>query len=278
MDRIPFGISRLDELIDGGAPTGSTVLLAGELGAGAREFCYTSAALSALAERDPEQFELYYGDQQFETVSPDEIHYISFSTPAAAIQREMYHTIDENILDTAVDGISFVDLSSLYFERSQVPMEWYEAEAIDLSTIGQGRNRKSVLGVLADYLTDAAPGSLVVIDSMTDLVSAAGEHMSWRDILVLMKGLAAASAKWDGLILLLANNEALQPAEIAGLMDAAHGSFVFEWETGGSERMRTMYVKEFRGVLSQLQEEDIIRFETDIYDAGFDITGVRKIR
>jgi hypothetical protein len=37
-------------------------------------------------------------------------------------------------------------------------------------------------------------------------------------------------------------------------------------------------VKQFRGVLSRLEEEDIIQFETDISDAGFDISDVRKIR
>jgi hypothetical protein len=39
-----------------------------------------------------------------------------------------------------------------------------------------------------------------------------------------------------------------------------------------------MFVREFRGVLSRLEEEDIIRFETEIHDGGFDISNVRKIR
>ena len=52
MDRMPLGISRLDRMIGGGAPAGSVVLLAGESGAGAREFCYTSAAMNGLVETD----------------------------------------------------------------------------------------------------------------------------------------------------------------------------------------------------------------------------------
>jgi len=52
----------------------------------------------------------------------------------------------------------------------------------------------------------------------------------------------------------------------------------FEWESGGSTRARTLVVKQFRGVLSQIENEDIVRFETDIGDAGFDISDVRKIR
>jgi hypothetical protein len=39
-----------------------------------------------------------------------------------------------------------------------------------------------------------------------------------------------------------------------------------------------MVVQQFRGVLSRIEDEDIVRFETEIGDAGFDISDVRKIR
>lgn len=278
MDRIPFGISRFDELIGGGAPSGSVVVLSGELGAGAREFCYSSAAMSALAHVDDDLFDLYYGSFEHDVRLPPEIHYISFSTPPSVLLDEMRYALEGDILDQAKDKITFCDLSSHYFERSQVPMDWYTEGSPGIDSLGEGRGRRGVLGILGQYLSDNAHGNLIVIDSVTDLVTAAGEHMSWTDITVLMKGLGAAAHRWDGLILLLINKEALAPPQLAGLMDAAHGTLEFEWETGGSERVRTMVVKEFRGVLSRLQDEDIIRFETDIYDHGFDITGVRKIR
>jgi len=53
---------------------------------------------------------------------------------------------------------------------------------------------------------------------------------------------------------------------------------LFEWASGGNERDRTMVIREFRGVLSALEAEDIVRFETDITGAGFDISNIRKIR
>ena len=46
----------------------------------------------------------------------------------------------------------------------------------------------------------------------------------------------------------------------------------------GSERSRTLVVEQFRGVLSRLEDENIVRFETEIHDGGFDISNVRKIR
>src|SRR6056297_2416419 len=78
MERLPFGISRLDSMIDGGAPAGSVVLLAGEVGAGAREFVYTSVAMNALAHADAELFDLYYGNVHGNAAVPEDIHYISF--------------------------------------------------------------------------------------------------------------------------------------------------------------------------------------------------------
>jgi hypothetical protein len=39
-----------------------------------------------------------------------------------------------------------------------------------------------------------------------------------------------------------------------------------------------MVVQEFRGVLSRLENENIVQFETEIHDGGFDISDVRKIR
>jgi hypothetical protein len=52
----------------------------------------------------------------------------------------------------------------------------------------------------------------------------------------------------------------------------------FSWESGGSTRARTLVVKQFRGVLSQIEEENIVQFETELGEAGFDISDVRKIR
>ncbi len=279
MARIPFGISRFDELIDGGAPSGSSVLLSGQLGAGAREFCYTSATMSALALADRELFELYYGTLDEEVgMLPDEVHYVSCCMPPRAVETELGYVLEDDIIETAIDSINFLDLSDQYFKRSRVPMEWYSEATPDIDSLGEIRGSRGVLGLLGDYLSEHARDNLIVIDSLTDMVISADETMSWTDIIVLMKGLSAAAHRWDGLILMLVNNEVLSETEVAGLMNAAHGNIVFEWETGGNERTRTMYVKQFRGVLSRLEDEDIIRFETDIYDHGFDITGVRRIR
>ena len=131
---------------------------------------------------------------------------------------------------------------------------------------------------LGDYLDANAESNLVLIDSLSDLAAVIGDQLEWSDIALLVKGLRRASRSWDGLIMLLVDKEAMTDTEFGLLMSSADGTLVFEWAAGGNELDRTMVVKEFRGVLPEIEEEDIVRFETEIGDAGFDITDIRKIR
>lgn len=278
MDRIPFGIERLDAMIGGGAPTGSLVLLSGDPGAGAREFMYTSAAISSLPGTADETFTLHYGDVHENATIPDEVHYVTFTSTPMQVREEMAFTMESAIVDAADDAIQYSDLSAEYFQLTPVPREWYLGSNETISDLVAGRERRSVLEALGDYLNEHAAGNLVCIDSLTDLVAATSESFSWSDVAAVMKGLDRAASTWDGLIMLLVNQHAVTKTQLGLLKDAADGSLIFEWEAGGSERARTMYVEKFRGVLSRLEEEDIVQFETEMHDGGFDISDVRKIR
>jgi KaiC/GvpD/RAD55 family RecA-like ATPase len=278
MARIPFGIARLDSIVGGGAPPGSVVLLVGEAGAGAREFAYTSAAMNGLYHGDRDAFTLHYGDVESGATPPDEIHYVSFTTGRNHLERELAYTMNEDLAGTAVDHVQFRDLSPEYFQLSPIPREWYAGATRTVEDLATRERRENALSALGDYLGEHAAGNLVIVDSVTDLVAAAGDDMSLSDIALVTKGIQKVAHQWGGLILLLVQEETLEPTSLGHLMDATSGTFQFEWESGGSKRARTMFVKEFRGVLSRLEAENIIRFETEIHEGGFDVSGVRKIR
>jgi archaellum biogenesis ATPase FlaH len=279
MATIPFGVSRLDGRIGGGAPEGSVVLLSGEAGAGAREFVYTSAVLNGLQAGDPELFELHYGDLHRDAVPPEEIHYVSFTAGEDELRREIAFTMDDEIVDAGLDAVSFVDFSPEYFQLSPVPREWYAGEHRSIADLGRSDSeRRDVLEAFADYLDEHAAGSLVVVDSLTDLIGARQRDMELSDVVTTLKGLRKAARDWDGLILLHLTRDAVTDEEFGSLMTSVDGTVQFGWERGGNERVRTMFVREFRGVLGRLEEEDIVQFETEIHDAGFDVTDVRKIR
>lgn len=279
MATIPFGISRLDGRIGGGAPEGSVVLLSGEAGAGAREFVYTSAVLNGLESADEELFDLHYGGLHRNAVAPDDIHYVSFTADESELRREIAFTLESEIVESGLDAVTFTDLSPEYFQLSPVPREWYSGRHRSISDLGQtDEDRRDVLEAFADYLDEHANGSLVVVDSLTDLIGARHGDMEFSDIVMTLKGLRKAARGWDGLILLHLAQDAVTTEELGSLMTSVDGTIQFGWERGGNERVRTMYVREFRGVLGRLEEEDIVQFETEIHDAGFDVTDVRKIR
>lgn len=278
MERIPFGIARLDSIIQGGAPPGSVVLIAGDAGAGAREFLYTSAVMNGLAQEDMELYDLHYGDVHEDSVLPEEIHYVSFTGNAMELEREFKQVISSDLVEGSVDSISFEDLSAAYFQLSPVPRSWYAGESQKINEIGRRGDRRKTLEALGDYLDRNATGNLVIIDSLSDLAALGDEQMDWGEIALVVKGLRRAAREWDGLIMLLVDKEGVPETEFGLLMGSADGTLVFEWERGGNELVRTMVVKEFRGVLSEIEDEDIVRFETDIHEVGFDISDIRKIR
>jgi KaiC/GvpD/RAD55 family RecA-like ATPase len=278
MARIPFGVSRFDRVVDGGAPRGTVVLLVGDAGAGAREFMYTSASMNAVAHADMDLFELHYGDLHEDAALPAEVHYLSFTDDENTIREELSYVLDDDLVDAATDHITVRDFSPEYFQLSPVPREWYIGETTTLQDLGGGKSRNDVLTALGSYLNEHAFDNLVVIDSITDLVAAVSDEMAWNDIAMLVRGLGKAAHRWNGLVLAYASRETLGDTQLGHLMDAADGTLQFEWESGGSKRARTMVVQEFSGVLSQIERENIVRFETEIHDGGFDVSDVRKIR
>jgi KaiC/GvpD/RAD55 family RecA-like ATPase len=278
MERIPLGIQRLDSLINGGAPRGTVVLLSGESGAGAREFMYTSATMNGLAAGNPELHDLYYGDLSADATLPAEIHYVSFTAGESQFRWELSQTLDDEIVDGALDAITFHDLSTNFFHSSPLPREWYADRTPSVTDLRSRTDQEGLLSAFGDLMSDHAPENLVVVDSLSDLVAATDEEASWSDINYVLKGLQKAAHRWNGLILTHVNHETLSAVEHGQLVDAVNGTMRFEWETGGSTRARTLVVKQFRGVLSALEDENIVRFETEIDDDGFDISDVRKIR
>lgn len=279
MERIPFGIDRLDDTIGGGAPEGSVVLLSGEAGAGAREFMYTAAVMNGLAKTDQGLFDLRYGDVASEARLPEEIYYLSVTKEEDQLRSSIAMSMDEELVATGLEAVSFGSLANNYFHLSSVPRQWYAGETENITSLRErSSEREDLLTALADRVTERAPDGLVIIDSVSDLVTADDDDIDWPDINSLVRGLQKAAYHWDGLVLLHANPATLTDIQHGQLVDACDGTIEFRWATGGSTRARTLVIQDFAGVLSRLEAENIVQFETDLGEAGFDISDVRKIR
>ncbi|MFB6162436.1 MAG: RAD55 family ATPase [Halococcoides sp.] len=276
MERIPFGIRRLDRLMGGGAPVGSVVLCAGEAGAGARSFVQTTAIMTALGQTDAETHDLYYGDLPDGARLPEAIHYLTVTSSREQVSWEIERLVESEIHD-AFEAITVHDFASRYFQPSPIPRDWYGEAATSIAELSSG-DREGLLAGVGQLLSEHAPGSLVIVDSLSDLVGAPGDTVAWNEVIVMMRALTRAALEWGALVLVHVGRDTLEPTDLGRLIDAATGTLAFSWESAGNERERTMIVRSFRGVLSEIEAEDIVRFETEITDAGFGVSDVRKIR
>lgn len=275
-DRMHLGIKSFDSAIKGGAPIGSVILLAGEPGAGSREFMYTSAMFNALYHADYELFDLHYtvtGNAR----APDGVHYLSVAYQDTHLEEEIARIIDDELLEAALPYITFHDISESFFELTNLPRDWYKTTPQDIHSIGGNAASNGVLEQLTRTISDTAPNNLLVIDSLTALASAPHADLDPDRLPTFVRGLSRAAYAWEGVILVQVNPDAIPQSLYQQLVDAADGTFIFQWEDG-AELNRTMQVRQFRGVLSQLEAEDIVKFETEIDETGFSISDVRTIQ
>lgn len=254
--KVPTGIADLDSIVLGGFPSGSTVLLSGDIGAGMQEYIYTAASKIALVNERPEARHYYLGDHCDESDLPAQVCYITFSRSREIILQELATSFNGDYYRAFRDHTVFKDFSSMYFRHSVVPASWtHQEDMFDLPST-------NILEELVTFLDENAPDSMVVIDSLTDL--AISDLVEIRDLVTTIKGLQRAAKQWNGLVYLMLTRGILEHRHEQLMMDSTDGCLVFEWRTSArsSSRQRYMYLEKFTGVLPHLPRDKIARFPT----------------
>ncbi|MDY6780040.1 MAG: HTR-like protein [Halobacteria archaeon] len=277
--KIPLGIPTLDSIFDGGVPSGSSVLLSGDVGAGAREFAYTSAAMISMARHDPELFSVYTDTDFDRSDVPEEVHYVSFTRGEEDIMSEVESVLDDDMYEAFGENTVFKDFSKPYFHNTVVPRSWIGEEMADLENLGEiDDTDDGPLEAFADYLDENAENNLVVVDSLTSLVRATRYRLEWGEVLVLLSGLQRACRDWNGLIFGILEKDTLDDREHQEIASILDGIFHFDWEEGDMERQRTMHVGSFRGAMGKLSGQQDDKYETEVTEEGFEVSSIRKIK
>jgi KaiC/GvpD/RAD55 family RecA-like ATPase len=257
---IPSGVADFDSIIKGGFPAGSVVLLIGGVGAGQVEFALTSAAKLSMVIEDPSAAGFMLGRGK-ESTMPEQICYITFSRSREEILLELENSFNSEFHDAFERVVKFKDFSEAYFRKTLVPRSWTGGET---NSLFSSPSSKSVLESLVDYLDENAPRSMVVIDSLTDLVVSASIDIN--DLVAVLRGLQRVSKKWGGIIYLVLTDDVLEERTQHMIMDSVDGALVFEWSRylNSSRRQRYMYVEKFISLLPHLDKERIARFATTV--------------
>jgi KaiC/GvpD/RAD55 family RecA-like ATPase len=267
--RMSTGISSLDPILDGGVPPGSMILLLWDLGAVNYEFVYSSV----VNNLDPAKT----GSQKGNTV-PKEICYITFTRIQEDIRNEILQSFHVDGLDRMVDTIRFEDLSEHYFDKTVIPDEWYSHS--DVFTRLQKRSgEEGILVRLSKVIDTVRPGALVVLDSMTDLAVQSSHADAWNNMTGFLRGLQRVSKTRGITSYLLLSSGILDSSQERELADIADAVLFFRWEeTQGARRQRVMYFEKFRGVMSHLEERDLVKFAVRIsVTNGFEVSNIRVI-
>ncbi|MBN2734898.1 MAG: hypothetical protein JXQ82_08605 [Methanomicrobiaceae archaeon] len=268
--RMPTGISSLDPILDGGIPPGSTILLAGEPGAGNREFVYSSIIfLSKLKEK---------GEVKSGTILPEEIAYTTFTRISSSITEEMELSFKSDVVSGIGDRLHFIDLSEIYFDSSVVPTGWYS----NTSVIERFQKKSETVGIvstLAEKLDETPKNSLIVIDSITDIATENTGPLEWKELIGFLRGLQRVSKTWGTTIYILLSDGILSNARLVEIADCCDAMVTFKWEESSArKRQRVMYFEKFRGVMPHLEENDLVKFAARITpESGFEVSNIRVV-
>jgi KaiC/GvpD/RAD55 family RecA-like ATPase len=259
--RIPTGVADFDSIIKGGMPPGSVVLLLGDLGAGQNEYVITSAAKLSIVKENPESATFYLGSYIREKTMPDKICYVTFSRSKEDILQEIKMSFNSDFYDSFSRNIIFKDFSNSYFRQTLVPRSWAGEGA---SALFSGNGEENLLESLVTYLDENAKGSMIIIDSLTDLLLTT--KIEVQDLIAVLKGMQRISKKWGGVIYLLLTKDVVDDKKQRMIMDSVDGALLFEWNKIGtsSRRQRYIHVEKFMSILPHLDKERVARFATTV--------------
>ena len=273
--RTPTGVADFDSIIGGGIPLGSVVLLLGDVGGGGLEFALTSAAKIGLVKEFPETRSFMMGHAGKDGILPDKMAYITFSRSKEDVLREVSLSFTRDFHESIESNLLFKDFSKGYFMRTVVPTSWVGSDGSELFA----ENREDdLLESLVTFLDANAPRSLIVIDSLTDLV--VSETVRFEDVVALLKGMQRMSKKWQSVFYVLLTDEILDRRKQQMIIDSVDGVLRFEWAKfhHTSKRQRYLYVEKFMSVLPHLDQERIARFATLITSqSGFVVINTERV-
>jgi len=266
---MPTGITTFDPILEGGVPTGSLVLLLGEIGAGNYEFLYSSIVNTLGFNK---------GGANVNLIVPKKIRYVTFTRLKEDVQHEIAQSFPSSGSIDAVNAIQFDDLSEFYFDRSIVPDEWY-SHSDTLTRLQQRSERENIFVRLSSCFNQAEKDSIVILDSITDIATQNAIPNQWSYLTGMLRGLQRLSKQRNIIIYLLLSKGILGPVKETELADIADAVLLFKWEeSAGARRQRVMYFEKFRGVMPHLEEQDLVKFAVRISTTGgFEVSNIRVV-
>lgn len=263
-NRLPVGISSIDLASEGGLPKGSFVILFGKTGTGKDAFMQTLASVNAAMklERMPQPKEEDVG-------LPERIIYVLLSKTEEDIKRDMEIGYNEDLVEAFNEKVRFKELMSDYYASTFASLESEAAGMVGEVDESEGEERvvEAVRSII-NFLDEEAHNSLVIIDSLTDLIRAFPSGEEDR-VLASLRAIRSRNKRdWNSLILNKLTSDIFPENVEESILSDANGVFRFRSSSEGGGKTRRLTCEKFDGVTSsELLDSS---FEFQITKSGFE--------
>jgi archaellum biogenesis ATPase FlaH len=159
--------------------------------------------------------------------------------------------------------------------RTVVPSSWTDSGE---GALFSDKKEDGLMESLVNFLDANAPKSLVIVDSLTDLI--VSDTVKFEDVVSLMKGIQRMAKKWGSVFYVILTDGILDNRRQQMIIDSVDGVLKFEWAKfqHTSKRQRYLYVEKFMSVLPHLDQERIARFATLITSqSGFVVINTERV-
>lgn len=261
--RLPIGISSIDLAAEGGLPKGSFVVLFGKTGTGKDAFMQTSASVNAAMKLGR------MSEPKEEDVGlPEEILYILLSRTKEDVRRDIGIGYNDDLVEAFNEKVRFKELMSDYYASTFMSLESETTGAADEAAEVEEEEAIETVRSVIDFLDEEAHNSLVMIDSLNDLIRAFPSGEEDR-VLASLRAIRSRNKRdWNSLILNKLTSDIFPENVEESILSDANGVFKFRSSSEGGGRTRTLTCEKFDGVTSpELLDSN---FEFQITKSGFE--------
>lgn len=241
--KITVGIDSLDLAALGGLPRGSHVVLFGGPGTHTSEFCYTSAFMNAAMKAG-----VLPAPEREDVILPEDIMYLVYAKSKEDIVRDVEVSFEDDFFELFSDEVKFKEFMSDYYASSFAPLLETEESSQKESEEKKDVNSIEIIGTTHSFLEKEAGNSLIILDSLDDLIRVLPKGEENRLLAALRSLQTTNKNKWNSLILSRLTKGVFPKEVEESILSLVDGVFDFQESSGGSKR--TLNCRKFTGVTS----------------------------
>ncbi len=258
--KIPSGIRSIDHAASGALPSGSFVILFGKSGSGKEAFMQTAALMNAAMKQG-----VLSPNEEESVFLPENIWYLLFAKTKQDVIRDIEISYADELTEAFKEVVQFKELMEDYYASTLEPL-WGEGEAIEEEE-GEEENMLDIVKEIIDFAGQKGKNSLLLVDSLDDLIRAFPSGEEKRLIAALRSVQSRNKNEWNSLILNKMTRNVFPESFEESMFSFSDGVFDFQTSSSSGGRDRVINCRKFTGTAPELLDSN---FDFQITDSGLE--------